>query len=256
LFLRLQPRCLRFARLLRRSRQGKFIAWVICQVVLLVLHSTSTPFAESCAISVISRVKTFFFEPRYAEDKSERAAALADELVGLKVDVIIAGGSNDTRSAKNATKTIPIVFMDAVSDPVVRGLVDSLARPGGNITGLYSMADVLAGKRLEVLKESMPKLSRVAVLWYPTSGSNEPQWTESQLVARHLGLQLHSMNIGSTNHYESAFKEAIKTGSTALALIRHRLSHTTNQKRGSSNWPQNIACRRFTIAKTLSSKAD
>jgi putative ABC transport system substrate-binding protein len=175
--------------------------------------------------------KNISFEPRYAEDKSGRSPALADELVRLKVDVIIAGGSNDTRVAKNATKTIPIVFTDAVSDPVARGLVDSLAQPGGNVTGFYSMADVLAGKRLEVLKESIPKLSRVAVLWYPTSGTNEPQWTESQLAARQLGLQLHSMKIGSTDNYESAFKEAIKTGSTALALIRHRLSHTTNQKR-------------------------
>jgi ABC-type uncharacterized transport system substrate-binding protein len=175
--------------------------------------------------------KNISFVPRYAEDKSERSPALANELVRLKVDVIIAGGSNDTRVAKNATKTIPIVFTDAVSDPVARGLVESLARPGGNVTGFYSMADVLAGKRLEVLKESIPKLSRVAVLWYPTSVTNEPQWTESQLAARHLGLQLHSMKIGSTDTYESAFKEAIKTGSTALALIRHRLSHTTNQKR-------------------------
>jgi putative tryptophan/tyrosine transport system substrate-binding protein len=175
--------------------------------------------------------KNISFELRYAEDKSERAPALADELIRLKVDVIIAGGSNDTRAAKNATKKIPIVFMDAVSDPVARGLVDSLAQPGGNITGFYSMADVLAGKRLEVLKESIPKLSRVAVLWYPTSVTNEPQWTESQLAARHLGLQLHSMKIGGTGKYESAFKEAIKTGSTALALIRHRMSHTTNQKR-------------------------
>jgi putative tryptophan/tyrosine transport system substrate-binding protein len=105
--------------------------------------------------------KNISFEPRYAEDKSERSPALADELVRLKVDVIIAGGSNDTRAAKKATQTIPIVFMDAVSDPVARGLVDSLARPGENITGFYSMADVLAGKRLEVLKESIPKLSRV-----------------------------------------------------------------------------------------------
>jgi putative ABC transport system substrate-binding protein len=175
--------------------------------------------------------KNISFVPRYSEDQSERSAALAEELVDLKVDVIIAGGSNDTRVAKNATKTIPIVFADAVSDPVARGLVASLAQPGGNVTGFYSMADVLAGKRLEVLKESIPKLSRVAVLWYPASGSNEPQWAESLRAARHLGLQLHSMRIGSTDTYESAFKEAIKTGSTALALIRHRLSHTTNQKR-------------------------
>ena len=122
---------------------------------------------------------------------------------------------------------IPVVFTDSVSDPVARGLVDSLARPGGNVTGFFTMSDVLAGKRLQVLKESVPKLSRVAVLWYPKSGSSEPQWTESQLAARQLGLQLYSMEIGNTDKYESAFKEAIKSGSAALAVTRHRLSNPT-----------------------------
>jgi putative tryptophan/tyrosine transport system substrate-binding protein len=84
--------------------------------------------------------KNISFELRYAEDKPERLAALADELVRLKVDVIIAGGPNDGLTAKKATKTIPIVFNDSSSDPVALGLVDSLARPGGNVTGFYSMA--------------------------------------------------------------------------------------------------------------------
>jgi putative tryptophan/tyrosine transport system substrate-binding protein len=175
--------------------------------------------------------KNIVFELRNAEDKSERLPALADELVRLKVDLIIAGGPNDGLAAKKATQTIPIVFTDSPSDPVRRGLVNSLARPGGNITGFYSMADVLAGKRLEVLKESIPKLSRVAVLWYPQSGSSEPQWTESQLSARQLGLQIHSMEMGSTDKYESAFKEAIQTGSTALAVTRHRLSQSSVGKK-------------------------
>jgi putative ABC transport system substrate-binding protein len=175
--------------------------------------------------------KNISFELRYAEDKPERLTALADELVRLKVDLIIAGGPNDGLTAKKATKTIPIVFNDSSSDPIALGLVDSLARPGGNVTGFYSMADVLAGKRLQVLKESFPKLSRVAVLWVPKSGSSEPQWTESQLAARQLGLQLHSMEISSADKYESAFKEAIKTGSTALSVTRHRLFQTTDQKR-------------------------
>ena len=175
--------------------------------------------------------KNISFELRYAEDNPERLAALADELVRLKVDLIIAGGPNDGLTAKKATKTIPIVFNDSSSDPIALGLVDSLARPGGNLTGFYSMADVLAGKRLQVLKESFPKLSRVAVLWVPKSGSSEPQWTESQLAARQLGLQLHSMEISSIDKYENAFKEAIKTGSTALAVTRHRSFQTTNQKR-------------------------
>jgi putative tryptophan/tyrosine transport system substrate-binding protein len=175
--------------------------------------------------------KNISFELRYAEDIPERLPALADELVRLKVDVIIAGGPNDGLTAKKATKTIPIVFNDSSFDPVAHGLVDSLARPGGNVTGFYSMADVLAGKRLQLLKESFPKLSRVAVLWVPESGSSEPQWKESQLAARQLGLQLHSIGTGSTDNYENAFKEAIRTGSTALAVTRHRLFQTTNQKR-------------------------
>ena len=176
--------------------------------------------------------KNFAFELRYAEEKPERLPALADELVRLKVDVIIAGGPNDGLAAKKATKTIPIVFTDSVSDPVARGLVDSLAQPGGNVTGFYTMADVLAGKRLEVLKESIGKLARVAVLSYPGTGSSDPQWTESQLAARQLGLQLYSMEIANTDNYESAFKAAVKAGSAALAVTRHRLSQSSvNQKR-------------------------
>src|SRR5262249_18048263 len=180
--------------------------------------------------------KNISFELRYAEDKPERLAALADELVRLKVDLIIAGGPNDGLTAKKATKTIPIVFNDSSSDPVALGLVDSLARPGGNVTGFYSMADVLASKRLQLLKESFPKLSRAAVLWVPKSpridaASSEPQWTASQFAAQQLGLQLHSMEISSADKYERAFKEAIKAGSTALAVTRHRLFQTTNQNR-------------------------
>jgi putative ABC transport system substrate-binding protein len=179
--------------------------------------------------------KNIVFELRSAEEKPERLPALADELVRLKVDLIIAGGPNDGLTAKKATKMIPIVFTDSPADPVAVGLVDSLARPGGNVTGFYSMADVLAGKRLQVFKESIPKLSRVAVLWYPRSGSSgsaEPQWTESELAARQLGLQLYSMGIGSTDNYESAFKEAIKAGSAGLAVTRHRLSQSNiNRKR-------------------------
>lgn len=174
--------------------------------------------------------KNLIFELRYAEEKPNRLPALADELVRLKVDLIIAGGPHDGLTAKQATKTIPIVFTDSVSDPVARGLVHSLARPGGNVTGFYTMTEALAGKRLEVLKKSIPNLPRVAVLWYPTK-SGKPQWTESQHAARQLGLQLHSMKISSPENYESAFKGAIKAGSTALAVTRHRLSVATNKKR-------------------------
>jgi ABC-type uncharacterized transport system substrate-binding protein len=106
--------------------------------------------------------KNLAFEHRYGDSKLDRLPALADELVRLKVDVLVAVSTPATLAAKNATRAIPIVFM-GVGDPVASGLVDSLARPGGNITGLTNISAVLAGKRLELLKETVPKLSRVAV---------------------------------------------------------------------------------------------
>jgi putative ABC transport system substrate-binding protein len=105
-----------------------------------------------------------------------------------------------------------------VTDPVGAGLVDSMARPGGNITGFTGMEAVLAGKRLELLKETLPKLSRV-VLWNPQDRSSVQQWKESQSSARELVLQLHSMEVSRSDKYESAFKVALNAGSTALAVI-------------------------------------
>jgi ABC-type uncharacterized transport system substrate-binding protein len=174
--------------------------------------------------------KNIVFEFRYAEGKPQNSPALADELVRLKVDVIIAGGGSDTQAAKNATRKIPIVFLESIADPVAIGLVKSLARPGENITGFTTMATVLAGKRLELLKESIPKLSRVAVLWNSQASDNGPQWKESQEVARRLGLQIYSMGVSSPDKYDTAFREAIKAGSSALAVTRHRLS-VSYQKR-------------------------
>ena len=107
-------------------------------------------------------------EYRYAEGKRERFAELAAELVRLKVDIIVAaGGDLLIRPAKNATKTIPIVMMGRGTDPVEAGLVESLARPGGNVTGITNLGRELGGKRLELLKEAVPKLARVAVLYDP-----------------------------------------------------------------------------------------
>ena len=108
--------------------------------------------------------KNVTFIYRHADHKYEQLPALAEELVRLRVDVIITPGANDTQAAKNATKTIPIVFTGAGSDPVTLGLVESLARPGGNVTGFAQIAATLAGKRLELLNATVPKLSRVAVL--------------------------------------------------------------------------------------------
>jgi putative tryptophan/tyrosine transport system substrate-binding protein len=111
----------------------------------------------------------------------------------------------------------PIVFY-SVGDPVALGLVDSLARPGRNITGFATMGSVLAGKRLELLKETVPKLSRVALFWNPEDPSSRIGWKESQLPARDLGLQLHSIEVSSADKLESAFKEVSKAGSAALAV--------------------------------------
>jgi putative tryptophan/tyrosine transport system substrate-binding protein len=167
--------------------------------------------------------KNIAIEFRSTEGKLDRLPALADELVRLKVDVLVAATTPAAVAAKNATRTIPIVFFGS-GDPVVLGLVDSLARPGGNITGFTTIAAVLVGKRLELLKETVPKLSRVALLWEPKSQGSEQSWKESQLAARELGLQLHSMEVSSADKYESAFKEAIQARSAALAVISSTLA--------------------------------
>jgi putative tryptophan/tyrosine transport system substrate-binding protein len=173
--------------------------------------------------------KNIAFEYRYANNKLDRFPALADELVRLKVDVLLTPGTPGALALKNATKTIPIVFTD-VTDPVAAGLVASLARPGGNITGFSSLEAVLAGKRLELLKEAVPKISRVAVLWNPHDPSSAQQWKESQLAARELGLQLHSMEVSSADQFESAFKKANQVRSSALFVVSSALAFS-NQNR-------------------------
>lgn len=172
--------------------------------------------------------KNIAFETRYHENKREKVSALAEELVRLKVDVLLGSSANELIAFKNATTTIPIVFYTQV-DPVAAGLVDSLARPGGNITGFTAIGAVLAGKRLELLKETIPKLSRVALLWNPMDTSSVQQWRESQLEARGLGLQLHSMEVSSAEKYEAAFKEAALARSQGLALAQDSIS-SGNQK--------------------------
>jgi putative ABC transport system substrate-binding protein len=113
---------------------------------------------------------------------------------------------------------IPIVFILLAADPVAAGLVDSLARPGGNITGITNVAAELGGKRLELLKETVPKLTRVALLWDPQNSGSVQAWKESQTPARELGLQLHSMAVSSADKFEAAFNDAIKAHSTAVAV--------------------------------------
>jgi putative tryptophan/tyrosine transport system substrate-binding protein len=168
--------------------------------------------------------KNIAFEVRSAEGKFDRFPVLAEELVRLKVDVLVATSTAEALAFKNATKTIPIVFYTG-GDPIQVGLVDSMPRPGGNITGVTLTSAELIGKRLELLKETIPTLSRVAVLWISLS-----QWKESLLPARELGLQLHSMQVSTIDKLDSAFKEAITAGSSALAVHLHP-SFAANQKR-------------------------
>jgi putative tryptophan/tyrosine transport system substrate-binding protein len=169
--------------------------------------------------------KNITFEYRSADNRLNQLPAMAEELVRLKVDVLVMPSLAAALAAKNATRTIPIVFLD-VSDPVAAGLIDSLARPGENITGFTTISTVLVGKRLELLKETVPNLSRVAVLWDPKSPGSDQSWKESQLAARELGLQLHSMEVSSADQYEGAFKEATKVRSRALTVPQNPLTST------------------------------
>ena len=158
----------------------------------------------------------------------DRLPILAAELVGLKIDVLVAVTTNAALAAKKTTGTIPIVFM-GVTDPISTGLAESLARPGGNSTGITNVAAILAGKRLEFLKETVPGVTRVAVLWDPHAPGSIPQWKESQLPAQKLRLQLHSMEVSSVDDYAAAFKEATKARSTAVWVTLNPLANS-NQK--------------------------
>jgi ABC-type uncharacterized transport system substrate-binding protein len=165
---------------------------------------------------------------RHEDRGFERLPNLAAELVRLKIDVLVAVTTNAAVAAQKATGRIPIVFM-GVTDPITAGLVESLARPGGNSTGITNVAAILTGKRLGILKETIPKISRVAVLWDPQAPGSIPQWKESQLPARDLGLQLYSMEVSSIDKYEPAFKEAINAGNTAVWVTLNPLANS-NQK--------------------------
>ena len=146
-------------------------------------------------------------EYRYAEGKRDRYPELAAELVRLKVDIIVvAGGDAMVRAAKNATKTIPIVMTGAGGDPVEAGLVESLARPGGNVTGITNLSRELGGKRLELLKEAVPKLARVAVLYDPaTPGSVRELKEVLPVAARALGLTVQPWEVRDADDFEKVF---------------------------------------------------
>ena len=162
--------------------------------------------------------KNIIIEPRYAEGKLDRLPALAAELVGLKVDVIVTAGPTATRPAKEATTKIPIV-MAFDSDPVGSGFVASLAHPGGNITGLSSISAELNGKRLELLKETVPRLSRVAVLGTSTNPGNAQALKETELAAGAFGVKIQYLDVKAPKDIETAFRAARKERADALLVL-------------------------------------
>jgi putative ABC transport system substrate-binding protein len=162
--------------------------------------------------------KTIVIEWRSSEGKADRLAALAAELVRLKVDVIVTTGASVTRAAKEATVTIPIV-MAQDNDPVANGFVASLARPGGNITGLATLSPELSGKRLELLKEIVPKLSRVAVFGTSTIPGTAQALKETELAAGALGVKLQYLDVLGPKDIETAFRAAGKGRADAVLVL-------------------------------------
>jgi putative tryptophan/tyrosine transport system substrate-binding protein len=156
-------------------------------------------------------------EYRWAAGNVNRLPALAEELVRLKVDLIVAGATPAIQAAKNATSTIPIV-MPSAADPVRTGLVASLARPGGNVTGLSHMHPDLAGKRLELLREIVPKLSRVAFLGYAPGTGQQPFLTEAQDAAQSFRMRFQPLMLRSPKEIEGAFSAITKERSGALII--------------------------------------
>jgi len=173
--------------------------------------------------------KNIVIEYRYAEGKLDRLPDLVAELVQLKVDVIVTAGGTATLAAKKAGVTMPIVFGN-VGDPVGTGIVSSLARPGGNITGLSMMAPDLDGKRLELLKEAFPKIARVAFLWVPVDSRGNLALTEMEAAAKALGLKLQSLEVRVLEDFDGAFARAKRDGAQALITFPSALVNTAQRQ--------------------------
>jgi putative ABC transport system substrate-binding protein len=168
------------------------------------------------------------FERRHAEGQYERLAALATELARLNVDVIVTASSPPAKAAKSATTSIPIVILDP-GDPVATGLVTSLARPGGNVTGVSSIAPDLAAKRLEMLKEAAPKTSRVAVLFNAAIPPAEIAMTELKVAAQVLGLRIQSVAVQGRTGFEEAFGTITQDRADGLIVFPDPLTFTNQE---------------------------
>ena len=162
--------------------------------------------------------RTIQIEYRWADGKPERLAALADDLVGANVALIVASGDAATRAARQASRTVPIV-MATSGDAVGAGFVESLARPGGNVTGMTAITPELSAKRLQILKDLLPRLSRVAVLWNPTDPVQALDWNETQSAARSLGLSLQSMEFRTPSDVDRALVALAHSLPEALVVL-------------------------------------
>jgi putative ABC transport system substrate-binding protein len=224
------------------TRQNIFV-WLLTTILLTAAFSAEAQQPKNLptiglliagsAASEVSRIEAFrqglrergyvdgknvAVEYRYAEGKLDSLSSLAAELVRLKVDVIVTAGPTATHAAKKATNVIPVV-MAQVNDPVGDGFVANLARPGGNITGLSAMGPELSGKQLELLKEIIPRLSRVAVLGTSTQPGTTQALNETKLSSRALGVQLQFLDAKSYEEIEVAFRSVSKTHADALLVL-------------------------------------
>jgi len=176
--------------------------------------------------------QNFRVEYRSAEGKQERFASLAVDLVGMNVDLIVAAGTPHARAAQLATRTIPII-VPAMSNPVADGLVASLARPGGNITGLTTLGAELAPKLLDILSQALPGLSRVAVLWHPGAFSDHTAnetWKATEAAAARLRLQLRRVDVRSADDIDGAFDTIARERPEALILVQSTMFFTERRR--------------------------
>ena len=168
-------------------------------------------------------------EQRYANGVLDRLPGLADELVRLKVDVIVVGGTLDAKAAKASATAIPIVFTIA-GDPVGSGLVVSLARPGGNVTGLSNLQGELGGKRLQLLKEAVPRVSRIGVFYNPANPTNAVDLQGARAAAQTLSVQLQPIEVRSPDDFTSAFAAMARGGAGALLAMADPVFGTDPQR--------------------------
>ena len=166
--------------------------------------------------------RNILIEYRWAEGKYERFPTLIAELIALKVELIVTAGTPASLAVKKATTSLPLVMI-TVGDPVANGLVASLARPGGNITGLTSISQELEGKRLELLREIVPKLSRVAVLWNPANPVAVILVKDAEIAAEVLRMKLQLVGVQAAEEFDKAFAAIVKERAGALTVLADRL---------------------------------